>query len=122
MCNQDWPKRWYRYGKHRQSTTAQFQASHARKWSGQHGGSSQYDPVRYGTDQSIEQLEMDCVEQGIRIDGDVNVRRFYRHMGHVVGVCSGEFTEYVYAEWCVSGEIHGRPVSEKKLAKYGVTL
>jgi len=44
------------------------------------------------------------------------MRRYYWKVpGGPVGVCSGEATNFVYVEWCQSGEVHGWPISEKKL-------
>lgn len=85
-------------------------------------GVSQYEPIRYGADQEVENLEMECVKHGILIKDLGHKKTFYRKMDHVVGACSGDTTCYVFAE-ITSGFVHGRPISEKALKQnYGVVL
>jgi hypothetical protein len=82
------------------------------------GYPSQYNPHRYGSDPAVRQLELKCFRKGILIEPR-GAR--YMHLGHIVGVCSGEETEYVFAE-CSSGFVHGRPISTIALKKMGVAV
>lgn len=116
MCASDeWPKQWQRVVKHRQANAAKWASSQARTWSEGPYGAAQYDPGRYGTDPAVEELELGCVEHGKLLSDTGKRRTYYRKMDHTVGVCSGEPTEYVFAEWLMSGEIHGRPISKSLL-------
>lgn len=40
----------------------------------------------------------------------------------IVGVCSGEETQYIFAEWRSDGLVHGRPISVKRLREMGVSV
>jgi len=71
-----------------------------------------------------EALEMHCIDEGMVIKERADIARFYFDAGEIIGVCSGEETRYVYAEWTgpPNGEVHGRPVSVKQLRIWGVVI
>jgi len=70
----------------------------------------------------VKIAETNCVEKGILIEQTENVRTYYKKLDHTVGVCSGEFTDYIYAEWHDGGPVHGRPISVKALEIMQVKL
>lgn len=60
---------------------------------------SQYNPHLYFTDEEVKALETLCLSTGTVIYENADFRSCYlRIPGVEVGVCSGEITEYVYAE------------------------
>lgn len=122
MCVQAWPKQWEYRPKHREAKAADWIAKDTLKWTIPKGAPSQYNPLIYTSNADVEQAELDCVDNGVCLKFTKNVRKFYRKLDHVVGACSGEETNYIYAEWHMSGAIHGRPISEKLLKQYGVKL
>lgn len=106
---------WRRLKKHREVTKKHWDASDARKWS--KGGHAQYNPHHYHTDQQIEAIERLCLATGIPLVDAGNFVSCYLHLpGQIVGACSGEFTEYVYAEM-YNGQYHGYPISPQLLRK-----
>jgi len=118
MCRPNWPQRWVYLPRHREAKAEDWAASNTVLWTGLPNAQAQYDPNLYGRNAqraAQEQLELDCVNLGIIIKNTGKKIKFYRKMDHIVGACSGERTCYVYAEWLMSGEIHGRPASEKWL-------
>jgi hypothetical protein len=62
-----------------------------------------------------------CINTGTKISDTGKRRTYYLLLNHDVGACSGEFTRYVFAEWHVSGAIHGRPISLAALQRMGIT-
>jgi hypothetical protein len=68
-------------------------------------------------------LELDCVRHGTLFKEVSCAKRcYYRRMEGVVGASKGRETYYVYAEWAVSGAVHGRPILEIELRTKGVQL
>ena len=112
---------WIRYEKHRKANVKSWDNSDATRWT--QDGPSQYNPHFYHTDQEILTVEMDCVNSGTPIDtSDPNPHEFYMYLdGPPVGACSGEKTNYVFAEHNHQG-FHGRPISDKALRNKGVVI
>jgi hypothetical protein len=73
-------------------------------------------------DSTRENLEMDCVTNGVLIRKVAKKRMYYKRQESVVGAANGVETNYVYAEWCQSGDVHGRPMTTEMLKKKGATL
>ena len=79
--------------------------------------------LTYANSHARRELEFDCVTRGTQIKEVPNSKRcFYKRMEQVVGASEGKETFYVYAEWSISGAVHGRPISEDELRKKGVKL
>jgi len=98
---------------------ADWAAEIPHKSSAKKNGRAFYNPYVYGSDELINELEMRCWEEGILIE---RTGKKYMHVvGQIVGVCSGEVTEYVFAE-CASGFVHGRPISTTALKGMGVDI
>ncbi len=92
-------------------------------------------PARYapGLPQTIEAIEMGCIPrlstdaQGRRTEspraielpraGGGKVRRFCLNLSFVVGASGGEETTWVYVEWAIGGEVHGRPITLDELTQ-----
>lgn len=112
---------WVSYRKHRQAKLEEYERSDARASSVV--GDAQYNPELFYTDQQIETLERRCIAEGTLIsESRSGHRRTYFLDAKVqVGVCSGEFTTFVFTE-ITSGEFHGRPISKTALAELGVRL
>ena len=106
---------WIRYDKHRKATRRSWDLSHALRLSKTHKSKAQYNPHLYGQNGAIEQLERACIVQGTVIFENENSRKCYMVKTDVVGMCSGEMTKIVYAEWTRSVGIHGRPMSSRVL-------
>jgi hypothetical protein len=115
------PKMWQSRKKHRKANPRLWDDGTAKSNSAEPHGESQYNPYEFGTDDAVRELEFRCVDQGIMIVDEEHLKKFYMDVGRVVGVCSGEETTFVLAEWC-SGEVHGRPISKKALLRMGVKL
>jgi hypothetical protein len=118
----DWPQRWQRRNKHRKATIASWDSGDARAWS-KHPGEAQYNPHVFHHDEAVRALELLCVHEGNLISATDHKRTYYldlqvRRPGVIVGVCNGEPTTIVFAEWHVSGDIHGRPISTDVLNQF----
>lgn len=85
---------------------------------------SQNGPSRYAPniDENVrEALETHCIDEGIPVFEDADIGKFVIDVGTIIGVCSGEYASFVFAEWSgpPNGEIHGRPVSRRRLRDWG---
>ncbi len=110
---------WAYYPKHRKATCASWDNGVPHEFSAQGEGRAQYNPHFYGSDEAVRDLEMKCYyAEGIPLPGPF---ARYMQVDHIVGVCLGEETQYVYVE-CISGFVHDRPISRKALKKRGVDL
>lgn len=78
--------------------------------------------MAFGSDEAVRDLEMRCVELGTLLRETTNKRTYFMRTDIVVGVCCGDETPYVFAEWHESGSIHGQPISERALKKLGAKL
>lgn len=78
----------------------------------------------YSSDASRKDLEMLCVRNGTELNpGGARTKRcFFMRMDSVVGASNGEETKYVYAEYLISGEVHGRPITAEELRRKGAHL
>ena len=113
---------WVRYTHHRQAAIAEWDAGLTLKRTAEPEEDSQYNPHLFGTDQAVMRIELLCVETGTQIrDSGNRETKYLRLPGVIVGVCSGEYTEYVFAE-CTSGFYHGRPISAAALRRLGVEV
>lgn len=88
-------------------------------------GDSKHEVAYYHPDQSSaetrKELEMGCVRLGIQFEQGHRAKRcYYRKMGVIVGASDGQETDYIYAEHAMSGQVHGRPITERELRKRGV--
>lgn len=108
---------WMFVPKHR-TTMADWDNEYPHEASAKPHGRSFYDPYAYGTDELVKELELLVWQDGILIE-----RRKAKYMdrGQTIGVCSGELTNYAFAE-CVSGFVHGRPISPAALKRMGVNV
>ena len=126
MAGQQWPQAWQRRLKHRKATIRTWDNGDAQRWSAQHVSESQYNPHVLVTDNDVRAIELRCLNEGIEIASLSTVKRMFymerRDLGDYVGVCSGELTFYVFAEWHRSGAIHGRPISSTALHQKGVRI
>src|SRR5580700_10087935 len=82
MANGDWPRNWERRSKHRKATVRTWDNGKAKERSASHGGHSQYNPHKFKTDESVQQIELACAEgspHARRIGGAASghVRKFY---------------------------------------------
>ena len=109
---------WTYYPKHRKATCESWDKGIPHEFSAQGDGRAQYNPYRYGNDDAVRELEMKCYTEGTPMAGPF--ARCLR-VDHVVGVCLGVETQYVYVE-CTSGFVHGRPISPQALKKRGVDV
>lgn len=108
---------WRRLRKHTDVNRTIWDASEARRRSGQPDGAALYNPYLYHSNPQIETLERRCIETGIVISDTGNFASCYLLVaGGPVGACSGEFTNYVYAEM-YGGTYHGYPISPSLLKK-----
>ena len=109
------PRRWLRLAKHRKATSRNW--PQAIEWTKR--GDSQYHPDL--TDAVTRQLELTCIDEGepYRVDSP-HIKKFYMKADHVVGVCCGSLTHFVFAEWKSDGFVHGRPISVARLRAMGV--
>jgi hypothetical protein len=106
---------WLPYEAHRKATKPHWDSSRAQAKS--KNGKSQYNPYEYGTDDAIRAIELKCLSTGTAILVGGDFVSCYLHVpGEYVGVCCGEFTNYVFAEM-YQGRYHGRPVSPTYLLK-----
>ena len=110
---------WKRYPKHRKATVKTWNNGRARKRS--ETAPSQYNPILFGTDEKIRELEKKCLTEGEEIRNSDHVLKAYMKTDVVVGVCSGAETNYVFAELTSAGVYHGRPISREALKKMGAT-
>lgn len=122
MAKAEWPKTWQRIDKHRKATVRTWTSGEARAWSAQNESQSQYNPIEFGTDEAVRDLELRCIEEGTLIRETGNKRTYFMLTEMIVGVCHGDEATYVFAEWHDSGMIHGRPISERALKRLGVRL
>jgi hypothetical protein len=67
-------------------------------------------------------LEMRCVTEGNLIKEDDHMRQYYLNVGETIGASKGQETFYVYAEFLKTGEVHGRPITERELQRKGAKL
>ena len=109
---------WQYYPRHRHATREDWDNKIPHKRSAERGGLSKYNPYLFGSDEEVSELEMRCHRTGVLIEFR---EAHYLYVGLVVGVCSGDETEYVFAE-CSSGFVHGRPISITALKKMGVEV
>ena len=115
------PRRWDFLPKHRK---VRSQA----KWdSGEALARTINEPSQYLADITLamqQALEMHCIDEGVMFRDHGEVKRFYLKSGRIVGACSGELTEYVYAEWDSGsgGLVHGRPISIRRLREMQVSI
>jgi hypothetical protein len=108
---------WVYYEKHRLATVAQWGAG--TTLSDSIAGNAQYNPNLVGSDAAVEAVEWACISTGIVIRETANKVTKYLHLpGIAVGACSGEYTEYVFAE-ATSGFFHGRPICMRELRRLG---
>lgn len=122
MAKAEWPKVWQRIEKHRKATVRTWASGEARAWSAQNESRAQYNPIEFGSDDDVRALEMECVERGTLVREAPNKRTYFMPTDRVIGVCCGEETSFIFAEWHDSGIIHGRPISKTALRKLGVKL
>ena len=122
MAEPNWPKVWQRIDKHRKATVRTWASGEARIWSAQNESRAQYNPIQFGTDEAVRDLELECVEGGTLIRDASNKRTYFMRTEMIIGVCCGEETAFVFAEWHGSGVIHGRPISQTALRKLGVKI
>jgi hypothetical protein len=91
------------------------------------------EPARYHPNLStadIERMEMDCVAgqkpedrgQEIIKKRKPNKRVYWKHIGRVIGASKGEQTEYIFVEYGISGNVHGRPMTVRELRGKGAEL
>jgi hypothetical protein len=116
-----WPRIWKRYPFHRKANATSWDKGEAQARTAKKE-KSQYNPHLYATDDQVRELEERCVDTGILISDFGIKRTYYLKTDHVIGVCRGELTSYVFAEWHQCGDIHGRPISEAALRNLGVKL
>jgi hypothetical protein len=117
---------WQPYTKHRVKTWV-WDQSEARRSSGE-GGPAKYNPRVFQTDQQIEAIERRCLTDGIVVHHDGVIATCYMLVDQkepYVGVCSGEFTHFIWVEMnCRT--FHGRPISlellRTKLRRRGLPL
>jgi hypothetical protein len=85
-------------------------------------GDSQYDPHLTRAEQ--EQLEMLCIDEGEAYVDVGDVQKFYMDVGRTIGACSGELTQYIFAQWDrgKGGLVHGRPISIRRLREMQVSI
>ena len=124
----DWPEVWEYRDKHLRATIEDWDASRVIKSTQGCEGDSQYNPHRF-TRQNVRDIEIACVRDGIKIRDTASIRKFYmdarRFLGDdsvIVGVCCGQRTPFVFAEWGASGNIHGRPISTIALKHFRVSV
>jgi len=122
MCRPNWPKNWQNRPKHRKATCRTWDNDDAKRWTADEDGEAQYNPYLFPDDASVQEIELRCIETGEPIKTTGRKRTFYLNCFQTVGVCSGEHTEYVFAEWLEAGEYHGRPISITALRNKGVRV
>ena len=83
-----------------------------------HGQPALYHPDARGHHER-ERVEMVCVACGIPLGVRRGIRCYYIRMDDVIGFSDGEATCYVYAEWSMDGEVHGRPITRQELIRKG---
>jgi hypothetical protein len=85
-------------------------------------GDSQYDPHLSLDEQRT--LELLCIDEGEAYTDVGEVQKFYMKVDRIIGACSGELTDYIFAQWDggKGGLIHGRPISVKRLREMGVSV
>jgi hypothetical protein len=69
-----------------------------------------------------ESLEIKCVKEGVCFCERPNMRYYYLKLGFIVGASDGGETEYICAEYHISGAVHGRPITPGELRRRGVHL
>jgi len=114
------PRRWEVLRKHRKADL--------RKWYRDDvcwrtvDGDSQYDP--HLTIDEQRNLEFLCIDEGEVYTDVGEVQKFYMNVGRIIGACSGELTQYIFAQWDggKGGLIHGRPISVKRLRQMQVAI
>jgi hypothetical protein len=68
-------------------------------------------------------MEFQCIDEGEVYIDHAKIKKFYMKRNGIVGACSGQLTEYVFAEWhAADGSVHGRPISISRLREMGVDL
>jgi hypothetical protein len=115
---QEWaPPPWIVYNrKHR--------AKQGIRWS-QVRERTRHDAAKYlqdFTDESQRELELSCVELGVRIEECGSVRSYYLQVNRIIGASEGEETNFVYAERLKCGDVHGCPITRRELQRLGVEL
>jgi len=107
------PRRWVRYNKHRPPPHVEWEQLVAK------GEISYYHPSI--SEENQEALEIECTTTGVLIAERNGKRKYWMKCSGIIGAADGEETDYLYAEWVMSGEVHGRPITEKMLRKMGAT-
>jgi hypothetical protein len=123
MCRPTWTKNWQtkpKIKKHRKANVRTWNSSNATRWSEQYESQAQYNPLLYKSDASVKSIELRCVDHGTPIHRSPVKWTFYLKENNIVGVCCGERTNFVFAEWHSTGIVHGRPISRKALRLLGV--
>lgn len=98
-------------------------------------------PARYGPHERINRpdiasIEMQIVRDAIEYQAghserspseiiprpNERVRGFWSERADVVGASAGEVTRYVYVEYGIDGNVHGRPMTAEQLRAMGVAI
>jgi hypothetical protein len=74
------------------------------------------------TEADQRQAEAECLMNGPLLREIKNKRMFFMEMDQVIGASEGVETKFIYVEWLVSGECHGRPITEQELKRKGAQL
>lgn len=107
-----WDSRSYR--KHLKANRRQWERSMTRAWTAEKGQPSQYDP-NLSLDQ-VREMEIGCVTgHGTLIQDRSNKRTFYQDVGRNIGASAGQFTQYIFVEFCINGSVHGYPITWDEL-------
>jgi hypothetical protein len=72
-----------------------------------------------GLPRTIQEIELACLDEGIELPpaNRGRTRRFCQDLGFVVGASKGEETTWVYVEWAIAGDVHGRPITLEELRR-----
>jgi hypothetical protein len=110
--------RWQQYEKHRPPNVIGWRELVAE--TGKPGGEAYY----HGSVSRIEQqeMEMGCIEPARLFRQLRNKRMYYADIGRRIGASDGENTNFLYVEWLISGEVHGRPITVAELKRKGAAI
>jgi hypothetical protein len=112
------------YAKHTRQTKRKWERSFARAESEGKKSRATYNPNL--PRELVQRLEMECAEgtAGVLIRETKNQRQYYRDCTNeisgvgeenAIGASSGEFTNYIFVVYHISGSVHGYPITEDDL-------
>jgi hypothetical protein len=93
---------------------------------GRHEGIARYHPDLSLVE--IERMEIDTVTEAMGLGHEIeskrkhNKRVYWRRMDRIIGASNGQETQYLYVEYGITGNVHGRPMTVEQLKSKGARV